>query len=65
MNKFCFLFALLCSYLLIPLPVQSQEIIATVDIVTENLSFEHQMHVDAFKSAIEDYINSNRFSDVD
>ena len=44
---------------------KAQEIDCTVDIVTESLSREHTMNLETFKEKITDYINSNKFSDVD
>ena len=45
--------------------IKAQEIECTVDIVTESLSQEHIMNLESFKSKIMDYVNSNKFSDVD
>jgi len=44
---------------------KAQEIECIVDVVTESLSQEHKMNLESFKYKIEDYINSNKFSDVD
>jgi len=43
----------------------AQEIECTVEVVTEGLSQDHTMNLESFKSTIENYINSNKFSDVD
>ena len=44
---------------------KAQEIDCQVDVITESLSQEHTMNLETFKGKITDYINSNKFSDVD
>jgi hypothetical protein len=65
LNKNLILLCFIASIMLSFRVANAQEIEATVDIVTENLQYEHAMHIEAFKFTIENYINSNKFSDVE
>jgi len=62
MKKIIILFL---SVSVLTISVNAQEIECIVDVVTESLSQEHTMNLESFKSKIENYINSNKFSDVD
>ena len=50
---------------ILTISITAQEIDCSVDIVTENLSQDHTTNLESFKTKIMDYINSNKFSDLD
>ena len=56
---------LVLSAIVLNISINAQEIDCTVDIITEALSQEHIMNLETFSHRIMDYINSNKFSDVD
>lgn len=62
MKKIVYLILLLTSF---SVTSKAQEIECQVDIVTESLPREHIMNLETFKGKITDYINSNKFSDVE
>lgn len=43
----------------------AQEIDCEVNLITEGLNYEQQSELSSFKSAIENYVNTNKFSNVD
>jgi hypothetical protein len=65
LNKNLILISFIASIMLSFRVANAQEIEATVDMITEHLQYEQAMHIEAFKIAIENYINSNKFSDVE
>jgi hypothetical protein len=62
MKKITYLILLLICF---TISTKAQEIQCSLDIVTEGISQDHIINLESFKSTIEDYINSNRFSDID
>lgn len=50
-------------FLIISLKLFSQEIIANVTVNTETLPVEHREYISYFKTAVEEYINQNRWTE--